>query len=220
MNSRAFRTWRLSQSSRQIARAVNDSFGIKHGAVVLIENQVFVEWSLGGPASKVAQLRRGEKGAASDIGNLRQPREGSGNGAQITFGDFPARLPIVPRRVVFQVSEEPFGALDAQTHAPRRSRTRFAISSRSAGVHSACGPRTASSSIVSNVCMSPPNSRGSTRSSFATSPPRTSSTGDPDCASSNISSRRDGASAREILFTSRVCQPSRRNSSHPTQSHS
>ena len=114
---------------------------------------------------------------------------------------------------MFQVPEAPLGTPNAHTHPQRCSRTRLAISSRSAVVQSACGPRTASSSIFSSVSMLPPNSRGSSLSSLATSPPRTSSTGDPDCASSKISVNCDGASSRKIFFTIAVWQPCTNNSS-------
>ena len=114
---------------------------------------------------------------------------------------------------MFQVSEASLGTPNAQTHPRRCSRTRLAMSSRSAAVQSACGPRTASSSIFSSVSMLPPNSCGSSLSSLATSPPRTRSTGEPDCASSKISVNRDGASSRKIFFTVAVWQPCTNNSS-------
>jgi hypothetical protein len=114
---------------------------------------------------------------------------------------------------MFQVPKAPLGTPNAHAHSRRCLRTRFAMSSRSAAVQSACRPRTASSSIFSSVSMLPPNSRGSSLSSLATSPPRTRSTGEPDCASSKISVNRDGASSRKIFFTLAVWQPCTNNSS-------
>ena len=205
MNSFVVRTWRLSQSFRQVASAMNNTFSVEDVVVGTIEDHVLVEWPLDWPASKSLQFCCREESWMAHPRHLGQPDKRDRNRAQISFRHLPTGFPIIPRRVVFHVTDEPFGALNAQAHLLRRSRTRRAMSSKSWAVQSACGPSTASRSIVSNVRRSPPNSGGSIRSNLATCPPRTRSTGEPAWASSKSSSRRDGASLSATVFTEPVC---------------
>lgn len=201
MNSLVLRTRRLCQSSRQVTSAMNHAFSVKRGSVVAIENQVLLERSLDGPASKPLQFCCRKESWMACAGHLGEPDNCGGDRTQISFRHFPTGLPIVPSCVVLQVPDEPLGALNPQTHRPRRSRTRRAMSSKSCAVQSACGPCTASKSMFSSVRRSPLNSGGSIRSNLATCPPRTRRTGEPAWASSKSSSRRDGASLRGTVFT-------------------
>jgi hypothetical protein len=193
-----------NQPPRQVASAVKSPFNVKRCLIVAIENQVLLEWPLDPIKAKVPQSRGRESRGAPQSGHICEAGQRRADRAQVLLCHFPTCFPLVPGGVMLHVTDKPIGAPDLQTHSFRFSRTRRAISSRSCGVHSGCGPSTASTSIFSNVAASPPNSGGATRSSLATSPPRTSSTGEPACASSKSSSSRAGASFNAMVFTVRL----------------
>lgn len=205
MNLFSFGTRRLCQPFWQISSAMYNTFSVEGAFVGAIENHVLVEWPLDWPASKSPQFCGRKESGMAHSRHLGQSGKCDGDRAKVSFRYLPTCLPLIPSCVVFQVANEPIGTLNTHTHLLRRSRTRRVMSSKSCGVQSACGPRTASRSMFSNVRRSPPNSGGSIRSSLATCPPRTRSTGEPAWASSKSSSRRDGASLSEIVFTEQVC---------------
>lgn len=169
----------LCQSSRQVARAVDTPFNIKRCFLVAVENQMLFERSLNRINSKISQNWGRKSSRTAESGHVCKFGYGCAYRTKIPFRNVPTCFILIPRRVVLQVANKPIGTPDLQAHSRGLARTRRAISSRSCGVHSGCGPFTASTSIFSKVARSPPNSGGATRSNLATSPPRTSSTGEP-----------------------------------------